>query len=123
KPDVDALATRAEHGAAVMVWNYHDDDVPAAGSEVALSIAGIPSNVKRVLVVHYRIDDTHSNAYRLWKQMGSPQAPTPEQYARLKASGQLEVLTSPQWLDVHRSVVSIQMELPRQATSLLRLSW
>jgi xylan 1,4-beta-xylosidase len=28
-PDVDAIATKADHEAAVMLWNYHDDDVPA----------------------------------------------------------------------------------------------
>ena len=31
-PDIDAFATKAEHEAAVMLWNYHDDDVPAAGA-------------------------------------------------------------------------------------------
>ncbi len=29
QPDIDAFATKAAHEAAVMLWNYHDDDVPA----------------------------------------------------------------------------------------------
>ena len=29
-PDIDALATRADREMAVMVWNYHDDEVAAA---------------------------------------------------------------------------------------------
>ena len=122
-PDVDALATRGEREAAVMVWNYHDDDVPAPGAPVRVEVAGIPAGVNRVLLQHYRIDETHSNAYTVWKQMGSPQAPTAEQYARLKEAGQLELLSSPEWLDVHDGKLLITMELPRQATSLLRLSW
>jgi len=122
-PDVDALATRAQHEAAVMLWNYHDDDLPADATEVQVRIAGIPAGVKKVLLEHYRIDDTHSNSYTVWKAMGSPQSPTPEQYARLKEAGQLELLTSPEWLDVRDSRVMVETILPRQATSLLHLEW
>ena len=86
-PDIDAMATKAAHEAAVLLWNYHDDDLPAATADVQVTIAGIPVGVKKVLLEHYRIDDTHSNSYTVWKAMGSPQSPTPEQYARLKAGG------------------------------------
>jgi xylan 1,4-beta-xylosidase len=55
--------------------------------------------------------------------MGSPQSPTPEQYAQLKAAGQLELLTSPTWLDVSNGKVTIGTSLPRQATSLMHLKW
>ena len=40
-----------------------------------------------VLLKHYRIDERHSNAYTAWKELGSPQNPTPEQMARLEAAG------------------------------------
>ncbi|HVN94037.1 MAG TPA: hypothetical protein VMT38_10085 [Terracidiphilus sp.] len=121
--DVDALSTHADREAAVMVWNYHDEDLPAPAAHVQITVNGIPSAVKRVLLEHYRIDDTHSNAYTVWKEMGSPQAPTPEQYAQLKAAGQLQLLVSPTWLDVDDGKVTIETNLPRQAVSLLRLKW
>ena len=122
-PDIDAFATKAEHEAAIMVWNYHDDDVVAPAADVEVTITDIPVGVKKVLLEHYRIDDTHSNAYTVWKAMGSPQSPTPEQYAQLKAAGQLELLTSPEWLDVSNGKVTIGTSLPRQATSLMHLKW
>ena len=122
-PDIDAFATKAEHEAAVMVWNYHDDDVAAPDADVEVTVAGIPVGVKKVLLEYYRIDDTHSNAYTVWKAMGSPQSPTPEQYAQLKVAGQLELLTSPTWLDVSNGKVTIGTSLPRQATSLMHLKW
>ncbi len=122
-PDVDAFATKSEHEAAVMVWNYHEDDLAAPDAEVKVTIAGIPPGVKRVQLEHYRIDETHSNAFTAWKQMGSPQAPTAEQYAELKAAGQLQLLSSPEWLDVAGGKVSVETALPRQAVSLLRLEW
>ena len=34
-PDVDAFATKADREAAVMLWNYHDDDVAAPDAECA----------------------------------------------------------------------------------------
>jgi xylan 1,4-beta-xylosidase len=122
-PDVDAFATRADGEAAVMVWNYDDEDVPAPDADVHLTVTGIPAGVKRVLLEHYRIDATHSNAYTAWQKMGSPQAPTPEQYEQLKAAGQLQMLISPQWLDVTGGKVTVETNLPREAVSLLRLEW
>ena len=122
-PDVDAFATKSGHEVAVMVWNYHDDDLPAPDAQVRVAIAGIPPGVKNVLIEHYRIDETHSNAFTLWKKMGSPQAPTAEQTAQLKAAGQLQLLSSPEWIEVTGGKVNVEMALPRQAVSLLRLEW
>jgi xylan 1,4-beta-xylosidase len=55
--------------------------------------------------------------------MGSPQAPTEEQYAQLKAAGQLQLLSSPEWIEVTDGKVDVEIALPRQAVSLLRLEW
>ena len=122
-PDVDAFATKSDHEAAVMLWNYHDDDIPSTGASAQVTISGIPAGVKKVLLQHYRIDDTHSNSYTAWKKIGSPQNPTSEQYAQLRAAGQLELLGSPKWLDVSDGKVTIATTLPRQATSLIHLKW
>jgi len=122
-PDVDALATRDEHSAAVLLWNYDDVNRPGPSAPVNISIEGIPGGVHHVLLEEFRIDDGHSNAYTAWLAMGSPQHPTPEQYARLQAAGQLELLNSPKWLDVHEGQVKIPASLPRESVSLLRLRW
>jgi xylan 1,4-beta-xylosidase len=123
QPDVDAFATLGDHQAAVLVWNYHDADASAESARTTVTIRDIPPQVHRVLLEHYRLDDTHSNAYTVWKAMGSPQQPTPKQYATLRAAGQLQLLTSPSWLDVTDGHVTVAIDLPRQASSLLRLSW
>jgi xylan 1,4-beta-xylosidase len=122
-PDIDALATYGDHQAAVLLWNYHDDDVFADASNVTIKINGLPSDRKKVLLTHYRIDNHHSNAYTVWKEMGSPQSPTPEQYSELKASSGLELLESPRWVDVDAGEIVINTSLPRQGTSLLRVTW
>jgi xylan 1,4-beta-xylosidase len=121
--DVDAFATRSAKEAAVLVWNYHDINQPAPAAPTTVTIHGIPPGTERVLLEHYRIDDAHSNAYTVWQKMGSPQHPTSQQYADLRAAGQLQLLTSPEWLDVKNGEVKVSTELPRQGISLLHLKW
>jgi len=123
QPEIDAFATKSLHDAAVMLWDYHDDDVPSRAAKTTVKITGIPVGVKRVHLEHFRIDDTHSNAFTVWKAMGSPQQPTPEQFAQLQGAGQLQLLTSPEWLDVKDGALSVSTDLPRQGTSLLHLEW
>ncbi len=121
KPDINALAAKDVHTATVMVWHYHDQNKEAPASPVAVSLKGIPAD--QVLLHHYRIDDENSNAYAVWKAMGSPQNPSQEQIRTLEKAGQLQLLTSPEWLSLQEGEAVITMDLPRQGVSLLRLSW
>ena len=122
-PDIDAFATGDSRSAAVLLWNYHDVNQPAPAAPVLVSIQGLPADVHRVLLQHFRIDENHSNAYTMWQALGSPQHLDVAQYARLQSAGQLEAMTSPQWLEVHDGKVEITTSLPREAVSLLRFSW
>jgi xylan 1,4-beta-xylosidase len=83
-PDVNAMATRQNREVDILVWNYHDDDVAAPAANIALVVNGIPDAGQRVLMQHYRIDGDWSNSYSVWKQMGSPQSPSTDQYTRLE---------------------------------------
>ena len=121
-PAIDALATRSPHDVSILLWNYHEDDLPAPDADLQLAVAGLPAETNRVLVRHYRIDATHSNAYTLWKQMGSPQSPTAAQYATLESAGQLQELESPHWLAANGGKVDLKFKLPRHAVSLVQLS-
>ncbi|MDE3103720.1 MAG: beta-xylosidase [Acidobacteriota bacterium] len=126
--DVDALATYGDRRAAVLVWNYHDSAEPAAPSEVHLQLRGLPTGVRRVLVQQYRIDETHSNAYTLWKQMGgpqqpSPQQPSPQQLDALHAAQGLQLLQAPEWAEVANGAVVLTTSMPRQSVSLFAVSW
>lgn len=120
-PSVDALASRGEHEIAMLVWNYHDDDLPAPDSPVRLTINGVPA--RRVLVRHYRIDQQHSNSYTVWKKLGSPQQPTPEQYAQLEAAGQLQLLNSPEYVNAKNGQIELNFTMPRLSVSLVQVSW
>ena len=86
-----------------------------------VTLSGIPA--AQVQLFHYRIDKTHSNSYEVWKTMGSPQQPTAQQIKTLEQAGQLQMLTSPAYIKPIQGKVTIEMDLPRQAVSLLKLVW
>ena len=107
-----------------MVWNYQDEDVSGPAAAIDLELEGSAERCTRVLVRHYRIDQDHSNAYTVWKQMGSPQKPKHEQYRTLEAAGQLQL--------ARFAVLALERGRRRQNTiqpaackriSLLELSW
>jgi xylan 1,4-beta-xylosidase len=123
KADVDAIAVKGEHSLGVLMWNYQDYDVAGAAAQIALKTSGLPLDLRRVAVKHYRIDQTHSNAFTAWKAAGSPQNPTPEQKAALEAAGQLQLLGSPGWVAVNKGAVELAFDLPLQGLSLVEFSW
>ncbi len=120
-PDVNALASRNGQAIAVLVWNYHDDDVPRPAAGVDLTISGVP--VPKVTVTHYRVDEDHGNSYAAWKRMGSPQSPTAAQVAELRAAAALKELQPAAAAQVTGGAVTLSFDLPAQGVSLVRLTW
>jgi xylan 1,4-beta-xylosidase len=123
QPDISVIATRKEHEVEVLIWNYHDDDLPAAATPVDLDISGLPTKTSHGLLEHFRVDSDHSNAFTVWKEMGSLQGPTAEQYEQLRRAGQLQLLSSPAWMPITRGSAHLQFALPRQGLSLVRITW
>lgn len=121
KPDIDGLATATNESVQVIIFNYHDDMVPAAPTPVRLTIRMPKDAHLRARVNHYRIDDTHSNAYTQWLEHNSPQKPTPAVLAELNAAGELEMLEPARFYDVHNGEVQLSFSLPRYAVSFIEL--
>lgn len=123
KPDINAIAARRDHEVEILVWNYHDDEVPFPAAPIDVVINGLPVRITRGLVEHFRVDDEHSNAFEAWKEMGSPQSLSANQAERLQSAGQLQLLTSPLWVSIEKGTAHLQFTLPREGLSLVRLSW
>lgn len=123
QPDIGVIATRKNHEVEILIWNYHDDDLPAPAAPIDLLVSGLPSKTSRGMLEHFRVDSSHSNAFNLWKEMGSPQSPTAGQYEQLQRSGQLQLLTSPVWVPIAQGAADLQFDLPRQGLSLVRIAW
>ncbi len=122
QPDVSAVASLDDYQLCVMVWHYHDDDIPGPPAEVKLLLDGLPA-VKEVRVHHFRIDDEHSNAFTAWKAMNAPLPISSIQAADLQRAGQLAELEPATFRRVEAGKLSLDFTLPREAVSLFILNW
>ena len=123
-PDVSALAARDRNRVSILVWHYHDDDVPGPEAEVELKVTGLPLQAGAARLAHFRIDELHSNAYAEWKRLGSPLAPSRRQYDALQKASELTLLKgAPAKVQVEQGAALLPLSLPRQAVSLLVLEW
>jgi xylan 1,4-beta-xylosidase len=118
-PDVGAMASRDGDKVWVLVWHYHDEDVPGPDAKVKIEVDHLKSDATKIKLRHYRVDASHSNAYAAWKKMGSPQPPSPAQVTELERRAGLEELAGNGVLDVKNGAATIEFELPRQGVSLL----
>jgi xylan 1,4-beta-xylosidase len=123
KPDVAALACLDRKKLAVLVWHYHDDDVPGPDASIEVSLCGLPLANGPARLEHFRIDADHSNSFEVWKKLGSPQVLTTEQYATLEKAGQLAPLHPPQKVDLKDATANVGFTLARQAVSLVVVEW
>ena len=123
QPDVAALGSLDRKKLSVLVWHYHDDDVPGPAAEISLVLGGLPAALGEARLQHFRVDEDHSNGFAAWKRMGSPQQPTADQYAQLEKGAQLASLGAPENVRIQDGKATIKLTLPRQAVSLVQLEW
>jgi xylan 1,4-beta-xylosidase len=119
--DIGVIASKEKKSAAIMIWNYHDEDRHAPPEKISISITNLSAKTFRL--TEYRIDNENSNAYELWKKMGSPQNPGSEQVKELEAAGMLKSIGGKQKLQTKNGQALLQISLARQGVSLLTLDW
>lgn len=116
--DVGAFASLDGKKLCVFIWHYHDEDLPGPVANITLTLDGVELGSSDT-ITHYRVDEKNSNAYTMWKQMGSPQKPSEEQYTTLAQAGQLAELPTKTALSTKDGNSVLEFELPRQGVSLL----
>ena len=122
QPDVGTQATLDGTKLSVLAWHYHDDDVAGAPAAVTLHLNGLPEKFQSARVTRYLIDQENCNSYTTWQKMGSPQQPTPAQYAQLEQSGRLVALRQSEPLSkAATGGATLKFNLPRQAVTLVVL--
>jgi xylan 1,4-beta-xylosidase len=120
QPDVGVLASRDDDRLTILVWHYHDDDLPGGEAEVTLDIANWPG--KNATIKHYRVDEQHSNAFAVWKKLGSPQEPSEEELAELTSKMGLKELKKAGDMVQEEKGVRVKFNLPRAGVSLIEVS-
>ncbi len=118
--DVGTLATRTPDGdVAILIWNYHDDDVPGPDATARVTIKGLESATNRQATL-WRVDETNGNAFTAWKRMGSPQSPNETQYQELEQASNM--VPQPLERKSTRSQETFELRVPRQGVALITLS-
>jgi xylan 1,4-beta-xylosidase len=116
--DVGTIATRTVDGkVAVLVWHYHDDDVPGPSAAVTLALRGLKGKAPAHATV-WRVDSDNANAFTAWKKMGAPIAPDDAQYLQLEKASVMQ----PQPLAMAGAAggtATATLEVPRQGVALV----
>lgn len=119
-PDISGFATlTGNKGLQVLIYNHHDDWDMEQSCEVSLEIEHLPFAGQNLRVQHYRIDQSHSNAYGEWVRQGKPTYPPPTQLAAIKARDGLELLHAPQEVSEIDGKLTLQFAMPVHSISLL----
>ena len=92
-PVIDGIATASGNESVEILLYCHHDDWDVQGEyEVEIDVANLPFADSQVKVAHYRIDQSHSNAYAEWVRQGKPNYPAPGQLCAIKKRENLELV-------------------------------
>jgi len=120
--NISAFGTRDDKRITVVVTNYQNEQINNNGDSCLVSLAIKSSWHKgtKVTVKHWRIDANHSNAYSVYKKLGSPALPNPIEIDAIKSRMDLELLNTPVIKQVS-DLKNMQFKLPCNAVSLIEI--
>ncbi|HEY4299552.1 MAG TPA: beta-xylosidase [Candidatus Didemnitutus sp.] len=121
RPDIGAVAARDGNRVTVLVWSYHDDDVPRPETPIEIHLSGLPAEATAAHLTHYRIDETHSDVVTAWKRMGSPATPNDRQYEELQKASDLATLGAGESVAIERGTATLDFALSHDGVSLLEI--
>ena len=123
---VQAIGSRAPDGRVTLVaWNGTVDVSKAEGAPlldraVTLAIGGLAAATYRVH--HWRIDATHSNVLRAWREVGGgADWPDGAEWDELASRDRLELLEPEHRLATADGTLELSFDLPMPAVSLVEL--
>jgi xylan 1,4-beta-xylosidase len=121
--DISGFATLSSSSSLeVLIYNHHDDWDRQAEATIELEIANLPFEGAELLVTHYRIDQSHSNAYAEWVRQGRPMYPSAEQRAAIEARAGLELLEPPRKVTNRAGKLVLSFTMPAHSVSLLSIA-
>jgi xylan 1,4-beta-xylosidase len=121
---VDGMATMSANSdeLQILVYNYYQTLNTTGTDNVTINVSNLPAALanKELFVTHFRVDETHSNPYRVWTSQGSPTNPTETQWQALRQEQHLALLAPVSKMAV-TTTYTATFALPRQAASLVIL--
>jgi xylan 1,4-beta-xylosidase len=115
---ITAFATRSPSKISIVVVNYQYKHPFNDGEAEKVTVRLKPHLKEKLLVKHWRIDDKHSNAYTVFKELGSPKFLNPFEKDAIRKRMYPEVIEPPYLLD---DKGEISFFLPGNAVSLIEI--
>ncbi|HTV81458.1 MAG TPA: hypothetical protein VME18_02315 [Acidobacteriaceae bacterium] len=113
-PKEEALVTRRADGTLVLAaWNLVDPGETSATKTVTFDLTGVRDGAWAEVE---RVDTTHGDTLAAWKQMGSPNDPTPAQVAALRKASRIG---SPQGIKVRNH--QLTLEIPPMGLAVIEV--
>ena len=120
-PDISGFATVSDASTlSILIYNHHDNWDINTPYEINLKVDNLEQSSVRLR--HYRIDQSHSNAYSEWVKQDKPMYPTAQQREAIKAREGLEQVEAEQTLAIQDGKLTLRLTLPVHGISLLTLS-
>lgn len=120
---IHAIATRSSSNEIEVLLYHLDESDPYNESRqtfpVSISITNLPFRSFRTEL--YVIDESHSNSYTLWKEMGEPDRPTREQLQKLQQNDDLALIASQTEVTPANQSFRTEMEIQSNSVALLVL--
>lgn len=121
-PDVGVVGTRTTDGTLrILLWNYHDvADGFDEPTPVELLVNGLTASHNPTAATLTLVDEFHANAFTVWRELGEPQSPSPEQVAMLHEAAKLT--SSPLKASaIDGNSAQFEFELLRQSVALIEV--
>ncbi|MBN2389672.1 MAG: hypothetical protein JXR84_03040 [Anaerolineae bacterium] len=118
--ETGVIATRHNDQIAVLIYNSRDKIMISGMTPVTLRLTGLPFDT--ALLVHYRIDEAHSDPFSVWESQGAPTYPTPEQYAEMRAAQEIALLEEPREVSAVDGTLTLAFDLPLPGVSVVLLN-
>ena len=124
KSPVSVIAARdGDKRLTVLVSHFNGEQWQNKGpaAEVELRVSTPWTEEREATVTHWRIDETHSNTCTVFRAMGSPKEPTPEQIEQIRARMDLETVEPAKRMRVGPAL-TMPISLPCNGVSLIEIS-
>lgn len=123
EPEIYGTATLSgSKSIEVLLYCHHDDWDFKGEYEVDIEIYGFPFSTPKVKLMHYRLDENHSNSYAEWVRQGRPDYPTDGQKRAIKSREGLELYEPVSTIPIFNGGFRKSIILPVHGISLLILS-
>ncbi len=118
---VHGFATKnGDKSVEVILYHIDESDYNNEKSEnvnIQLTINNIPFDNARLRI--YKIDETHSNGYTVWKNLGSPTTPTIQELDEIKSRDDLELAESETWITVPNGSLTKSIQIQNNSVIMM----